>query len=154
MYLYLYVAHILQMSASIITQNHKRIVIITISAQSSVNQSISAPAPAASTSSTFDTLVPRAAPVCDVCAAVLLPVVPGLVVPVALPVGAADPVPVVVPEMPLVVAGDEVCPAKAKRSDDWKVWQFDEAGMRGVKGGGVTKGSGIDQVDAVMGKRC
>ena len=38
--------------------------------------------------------------------------------------------------------------AAANRSVEWKVWQFDEAGTRGVYGGGPFNVWGIDQVEA------
>ena len=76
-------------------------------------------------------------------------------VPVVAPLVALVPLaePVVVARVPVAVAVEEapervVAPAKAKRSVDWKVWQLDEAGIRGVYGGGVFRGSGIDHVDA------
>ena len=37
-----------------------------------------------------------------------------------------------------------------KRSVAWYVWQFDEAGTRGVYGGGPFNVAGIDQVDATQ----
>ena len=37
-----------------------------------------------------------------------------------------------------------------KRSVAWNVWQFDEAGTRGVYGGGPFNVAGIDQVDATQ----
>jgi len=58
---------------------------------------------------------------------------PALVVPAAAPVAEED------------AAEVEKEPA-AKRSVDAKVLQFDEAGMTGVYGGGVFRGSGIDHV--------
>ena len=37
-----------------------------------------------------------------------------------------------------------------KRSVAWKVWQFDDAGTRGVYGGGPANVAGIDQVEAIQ----
>ncbi len=81
-------------------------------------------------------------------------VLPLLFVPVA-----PDPV---VPEAPDVtdppvavapVAEALVVDAARKRSVDWNVWQFDDAGMRGEYGGGVFRGSGIDHVVTTIAHR-
>lgn len=53
-----------------------------------------------------------------------------------------------VTDPPVAVEADVllVVDAARKRSVDWKVWQFDDAGMRGEYGGGVFRGSGMDHV--------
>lgn len=113
-------------------------------------QSRSEATPAANTRSADD-LTPTAA---LLVVEVDLTAVPELV-PVEVPLVALVPLeePVLVAAVPVAVAAEDapervVAPAKAKRSVDWKVWQLDEAGMRGVYGGGVFRGSGIDHVDA------
>lgn len=98
------------------------------------------------------TITRSAAEACVLDAPLVVEVVGEAVLPLPVVPVAPDPV---VPEAPDVtdppvavapLAEALVVDAARKRSVDWKVWQLDDAGMRGEYGGGVFRGSGMDHV--------